>query len=203
MSGRGKVGIVGAAARRIPVVELEHSSDEEQPEVVSPSMSPERQEIRKLWSQIENYWEREDPTALKTFGKPVTENSFSRCEDLCGFPLPEDFKEFYRVHNGQKPWKMESCNDFRALFGDSGVVLHDLSKCINETKLHLEPNEEHHSFPEYHETMIQMELKRDSSLEHDFPEVVKRKRELEQYNKQSRALNRQRITEPELVSGTY
>ena len=57
--------------------------------------------MKKYWKKIEAWFGENEPEILKTFNEGATEEQFKELENVLGFELPLDFREFYSVHNGQ------------------------------------------------------------------------------------------------------
>jgi cell wall assembly regulator SMI1 len=59
--------------------------------------------MEKLWNHIKDWMRQYAPELLKDLNPGATEADFQALETMIGVTLPEDFKDFYRVHNGQTP----------------------------------------------------------------------------------------------------
>jgi cell wall assembly regulator SMI1 len=57
--------------------------------------------MKKSWQKIENWIKINHPDILDTLNEAATEQDITRLESALGLKLPEDFKEFLSVHNGQ------------------------------------------------------------------------------------------------------
>lgn len=58
------------------------------------------------WNHIKDWMRQHAPTLLADLNPGATEADFQALEAVIGTTLPEDFKAFYRVHNGQTPQSM-------------------------------------------------------------------------------------------------
>ncbi len=57
--------------------------------------------MQKTIEQIEAVLAQKIPQFAKTLNPPATESDFEALETLVGNKLPEEFKIFYKWHNGQ------------------------------------------------------------------------------------------------------
>ncbi|MCA9136825.1 MAG: ankyrin repeat domain-containing protein [Planctomycetales bacterium] len=57
--------------------------------------------IAKSWKRIEAWLSANDPDRLKSLGKPVKPDQFSKLEKTIGCKLPVEVKQLYQVHDGQ------------------------------------------------------------------------------------------------------
>ena len=63
--------------------------------------------MKSKWKTIEEGLTRKKKKAvLKTFNPGVTQADIDELESLIGYALPENLKEFYRIHNGQDTGKV-------------------------------------------------------------------------------------------------
>lgn len=64
-------------------------------------IDPEIFFMQAAWQKIKNWIEANHPVMLTTLNDGASSLDFQRLEALTEKELPEDFKGFYRVHNGQ------------------------------------------------------------------------------------------------------
>ena len=108
MAGRGKGGVgLGNAAKIVRVhriITLEEYEDKDESIPVR-ELTEEDKTICDLWKRIETYWTKEykkDEEFRNILRNPIRNNeAFVVVEKKLKFPLPNDFKQFFRVHNGQ------------------------------------------------------------------------------------------------------
>ena len=60
--------------------------------------------MRSLWARIENWLAGNAPEILENLNPGATDQEISSTEDFLGISFPEDVKDYYRIHNGQKSW---------------------------------------------------------------------------------------------------
>lgn len=58
--------------------------------------------IKTLWTQYEAWLSERWPDVLADLNPPATDQELSSLEDALGVPLPQDYKDCLRVHNGQR-----------------------------------------------------------------------------------------------------
>jgi cell wall assembly regulator SMI1 len=58
------------------------------------------QSVMDLWQRIEHWLTAYAPHILETFNPGASEAQMVEAEAMLGLALPEDFKAFYRIHNG-------------------------------------------------------------------------------------------------------
>ncbi|GLV54084.1 hypothetical protein KDH_09330 [Dictyobacter sp. S3.2.2.5] len=58
------------------------------------------QSVIEFWQRIEHWLTVHTPHILENFNPGASEAQIVEAETLLGFVLPEDFKTFYRIHNG-------------------------------------------------------------------------------------------------------
>ena len=56
------------------------------------------------WTRIENWLADNAPEILENLNPGATEEEIKRTEEFLGLSFPEDVKDSYRIHNGQKPY---------------------------------------------------------------------------------------------------
>ena len=61
--------------------------------------------ITKLWNNLKQEWSRLAPNVTIALHEAASEDDLQKLEETINAKLPEDFKAFYRVHNGQKSWE--------------------------------------------------------------------------------------------------
>ena len=59
------------------------------------------------WGRIEKYLSKNSPDKLSLLQKGATEAQINELELIIGEKLPDDFIQFYKIHNGQKPYTNE------------------------------------------------------------------------------------------------
>jgi len=57
--------------------------------------------MKKIWDKIEKKLAEIAPEILKDLNNGVTESDIEKLEKTIGTKLPNDFKDFYKLHNGQ------------------------------------------------------------------------------------------------------
>ena len=57
--------------------------------------------MREIWNKIENYLKENAPNVLESLQQGATDEEIKKAEDFIGITFPEDFKESYKIHNGQ------------------------------------------------------------------------------------------------------
>ena len=63
--------------------------------------------VVERWQTIQEYLEKEFPDTLFGFRPPATGEAIAATEKALGHQLPEDYKQFLAIHNGQRanePW---------------------------------------------------------------------------------------------------
>ena len=55
-----------------------------------------------IWTRIENWLTDNAPEILENLNSGATEEEIKRTEEFLGVSFPEDVKDSYRIHNGQK-----------------------------------------------------------------------------------------------------
>lgn len=58
--------------------------------------------MEEVWRRIQLEFDKKYPIMNSTLNTGVSESDFFELEKIIGNPLPNEFKEFYRVHNGQQ-----------------------------------------------------------------------------------------------------
>ncbi len=57
--------------------------------------------VSAAWDRIERWLETNAPSALKHLGGPATPRDLEKLEATVGFPLPDEVKDIYSIHNGE------------------------------------------------------------------------------------------------------
>jgi cell wall assembly regulator SMI1 len=57
--------------------------------------------IKESWSTIETWMKINIPEIFEALNPPASEANITELEKLIGQPLPEDYKELYRIHDGE------------------------------------------------------------------------------------------------------
>ena len=60
--------------------------------------------MQLIWTRIENWLADNAPEILENLNPGATEEEIKRTEEFLGVSFPEDFKDSYLIHNGQKPY---------------------------------------------------------------------------------------------------
>ena len=58
--------------------------------------------MKEIWSQIHEQLVKNNVSKLIKLNEGASDEQILAVEKLVGLPLPEDFKSFYKIHNGQK-----------------------------------------------------------------------------------------------------
>ena len=59
-------------------------------------------DIIQTWKTIEKWLRKNYPERLLEFSEPAKETEIQKVEAELNCKLPEDFRKFYKIHNGQK-----------------------------------------------------------------------------------------------------
>ena len=135
MSGRGKGGVGNVPkvkrVRRMMMLE-EYEADDES--TSDRELTEQDKTICDLWKRIETYWTKEyeqDEEFANTLRNPIIDDeAFRVVEKKLKFPLPDDFKQFFRVHNGQD---IDEYEREGTLFGHDIKFL-DLGACLEKNE---------------------------------------------------------------------
>jgi cell wall assembly regulator SMI1 len=57
--------------------------------------------MKETWTKIEDWLKKNAGQIYESLNEGATDEQFEELEDLIDKKLPEDFKSFYRIHNGQ------------------------------------------------------------------------------------------------------
>ncbi len=60
--------------------------------------------MQLIWTRIENWLTDNALEILENLNPGATEEEIKRTEEFLGVSFPEDVKDSYRIHNGQKPY---------------------------------------------------------------------------------------------------
>ena len=138
------------------------------------SLSDEEKRVRELWADITSYWEREAGESSATWNSPIGEEAFADIEDKIGFPLPNDFKEFYRIHDGQNEDGYE-----HPLFGGAEICCTPLAEGIDNNLFEDETCTDADFPEEGFEAIMKLERERDPELEVLYDPSLLKKRSLD------------------------
>jgi cell wall assembly regulator SMI1 len=58
--------------------------------------------LEKTWERTHNWLEAHCPVVLASLGPPATAKQFRQAEAIMGVELPEEVKDCYRIHDGQR-----------------------------------------------------------------------------------------------------
>ena len=58
--------------------------------------------MKTIWQRIENWLSIHSPVIRKSLHPSISDAELKNLETIIGCRLPEDFIEFYKIHNGQK-----------------------------------------------------------------------------------------------------
>jgi cell wall assembly regulator SMI1 len=58
--------------------------------------------MKEIWASIENWIKVNHPEILETLNSGATEQDFINFKSIVGLDLPEPFRDFLSIHNGQK-----------------------------------------------------------------------------------------------------
>ncbi len=59
--------------------------------------------MKETWTKIENWLKTHAAPVYESLNEAASDEDFEELEDLINKKLPENFKTFYRIHNGQSP----------------------------------------------------------------------------------------------------
>jgi cell wall assembly regulator SMI1 len=59
--------------------------------------------LEAQWKRVSDWLAKTHPAALKTFRKPATAAAIAKAEKALGRLLPDDYKVFLAIHDGQEP----------------------------------------------------------------------------------------------------
>jgi cell wall assembly regulator SMI1 len=83
--------------------------------------------MRKQWQWFENWLAKNAPEVLADLNEGCSPQQLVEVENEIGLPLPQSFKDFYSIHNGQKD------EDYFGLF--YGISLLPLEKIIEQWRV--------------------------------------------------------------------
>lgn len=55
------------------------------------------------WKIIHDWLSKKQPSMISLLNPPATLDDFRQLEEIIGYPLPDNFKELYLIHNGSDP----------------------------------------------------------------------------------------------------
>jgi cell wall assembly regulator SMI1 len=90
--------------------------------------------LEEDWDRIHTWLEAHCPIVLASFGPPATDEQFREAERVMGIELPEEVKEVYRVHDGQRiiPTPVSYWPDLKCipafLYGEDWLGLEDMAQ---------------------------------------------------------------------------
>src|SRR5579884_1529995 len=61
--------------------------------------------MREIWDIIEDWLAANTPWIYESLAPPATDDEIREAEVALGLTFPDDLRESYRIHNGQKPWR--------------------------------------------------------------------------------------------------
>src|SRR4051812_14658163 len=68
--------------------------------------------VAESWRRIEAWLDEHLPDVRATLRPGVTEKDLAKFEKLVGRTLPDDVRESWRIHDGQRTVPAEECHDF-------------------------------------------------------------------------------------------
>lgn len=94
------------------------------------------QSIQKNLKIITEWFEEHSPETMKGLNPPTTPDEVERLESLLGFPLPQSFKEFLYIYNGETWDSLCLLGDFNRLLScneiaDKYLLDQELAKSID------------------------------------------------------------------------
>lgn len=69
--------------------------------------------MKEIWERIENWLRKNCPNNLGKLNPPVSGQIINEAESIIGVEFPTDFKDFYKIHNGE--------NEFIGLFRECNL----------------------------------------------------------------------------------
>ncbi len=77
--------------------------------------------MNQAWQKIENWIKENHPIVLDTLNPGATKQDLSELENILGLDLPEDFKNFISIHNGQN-WTHLNLFDSDRLLSTEDII---------------------------------------------------------------------------------
>ena len=60
--------------------------------------------MRAIWTRIENWLANNAPKLLRNLNPGATDEEIASTEEFLGISFPDNFKDSYRIHNGQRSY---------------------------------------------------------------------------------------------------
>jgi cell wall assembly regulator SMI1 len=91
--------------------------------------------MKEIWEQIEGFLKEHVPIVIETLNNPATDKDLSQIESEIGNTLPEDFKNYLLVHNGQDdPSRLHTlCEEGTLLSSEAIIQIYRMLNEINES----------------------------------------------------------------------
>jgi len=87
--------------------------------------------MNEIWQQIEEYLKASVPTVIETLNPPATEVEIQELEKELGHSIPNDFKNYLLVHNGQNdPTRLQILCEEGTLLSTEAII--DTYRMLNE-----------------------------------------------------------------------
>lgn len=91
--------------------------------------------MKETWVQIEGFLKKHVPSVMETLNRPMTEEELDRLEsEICNI-IPNDFKAYLLVHNGQDdPSRLQTlCEEGTLLSTEEIIKTYHMLNEINES----------------------------------------------------------------------
>ena len=87
--------------------------------------------MNETWMKIEGYLSDNVPSVIETLNNPATESEIMALEEAVGYSLPDDFRSFLLVHNGQEdPSRLQTLCEEGTLLSTRAII--ETYKMLNE-----------------------------------------------------------------------
>jgi len=80
--------------------------------------------MEEYWTRFKTWLRANAPHLLLRINEGATQDDINTLQSLIGRPVPQDFVEFYKIHNGQK----EEYGFEGLLYSDRLLPLHDITR---------------------------------------------------------------------------
>ena len=91
--------------------------------------------MNEVWDKIEGFLKEHIPTVIATLNGPATEEALNLLESEVGHTIPNDFKSYLLVHNGQEdPSRLQAlCEEGTLLSSEAIIKTYRMLNEINES----------------------------------------------------------------------
>ncbi len=91
--------------------------------------------MNQVWREIEEFLKANVPSVIETLNPPATESEILELEGEVGYSIPNDFKAFLLVHNGQEdPSRLQTlCEEGNLLSIQATIETYRMLNEINES----------------------------------------------------------------------